>query len=185
MIGAKHRQRNAFPIFARERQPECTQHRSDDQRSRRVRGRRKQPGNDHRSRESLRVSELHFDDSSEPHPEIRRQGASTQTLNIYSTSSFNGTFTFSSLNGLTDLNCHTPGDPTLPATTPCPVSYLYAQQQLQSGGVPMPRNCRSRPDFRTRLSTPTTPGSTCRTIGASTEHNFELRPAVRDPRLHP
>ena len=55
----------------------------------------------------------------------------------YSTSSFNGTFTFSSLNGVTDLNCHTPGDPLfLPATTPCPVSYQYAEQQLQSGGTP-------------------------------------------------
>lgn len=55
----------------------------------------------------------------------------------YSTSSFNGTFTFSSLNGTTDLNCHTPGDPSsLPLTTPCPVSYLYAQQQLQSNGTP-------------------------------------------------
>jgi hypothetical protein len=59
------------------------------------------------------------------------------TLDSYSTSSFNGTFIFSSLNGLTDLNCHIPGDPSeLPASTPCPVSYQYAQQQLQSGGVP-------------------------------------------------
>lgn len=57
------------------------------------------------------------------------------TLDNYSTSSFNGTFTFSSLNGLTDLNCHTPGDPNeLPATTPCPVSYQYAQQQLKAQG---------------------------------------------------
>lgn len=55
----------------------------------------------------------------------------------YSTSSFNGTFTFSSLNGATNLTCHTPGDPFfLPSTTPCPVSYLYAQQQLQTGGIP-------------------------------------------------
>lgn len=59
------------------------------------------------------------------------------TDSSYSTSSFNGTFTFSSLNGSTDLNCHTVGDPNyLPATTPCPVSYQYAQQQLQSGGIP-------------------------------------------------
>ena len=59
------------------------------------------------------------------------------TLNNFSTSSFNGTFTFSSLNGNTDLNCHTPGDPNeLPATTPCPVSYQYAEQQVQSGGTP-------------------------------------------------
>ena len=54
----------------------------------------------------------------------------------YSTSSFNGTFTFSSLNENTDLNCHTPGDPNfLPATTPCPVSYLYGQQH-QNAGTP-------------------------------------------------
>jgi hypothetical protein len=54
----------------------------------------------------------------------------------FSTSSFNGTFTFSSLDGATDLTCHVPGDPGfLPATTPCPVSYQYAQQQLD-GGTP-------------------------------------------------
>jgi Carboxypeptidase regulatory-like domain/TonB dependent receptor len=59
------------------------------------------------------------------------------TVDNYSTSSFNGTFIFSSLSGLTDLNCHTPGDPNeLPATTPCPVSYKYAQEQLQNGGIP-------------------------------------------------
>ncbi len=63
--------------------------------------------------------------------------ARTLTLDNYSTSSFNGTFTFSSLDGLTDLNCHTPGDPNeLPVTAPCPVSYQYAQQQLQNGGTP-------------------------------------------------
>lgn len=50
----------------------------------------------------------------------------------YSTSSFNGTFTFSSLNGNTDLDCHDPDNPNVaPATTPCPVSYQFAQQQLQ------------------------------------------------------
>jgi Carboxypeptidase regulatory-like domain len=55
----------------------------------------------------------------------------------YSTSSFNGNFTFSSLNGVTDLNCHAVGDPNfLPATTPCPVSYLYAQQALATGATP-------------------------------------------------
>lgn len=59
----------------------------------------------------------------------------------YSTSSFNGTFTFSSLGSSsedrTDLNCHTPGDPNyLPATTPCPVSYYNAELQLQNGGTP-------------------------------------------------
>ena len=59
------------------------------------------------------------------------------SLDNYSTSSFNGTFIFSSLTGQTDLTCHTPGDPNeLPASTPCPVSYQYAQQQLQSGGIP-------------------------------------------------
>jgi len=57
-------------------------------------------------------------------------------LSNYSTSEFNGTFTFSSLDGNTDLNCHTPGDPNeLPLTTPCPVSYLYAQQQLSPQGT--------------------------------------------------
>ena len=55
----------------------------------------------------------------------------------YSTSGFNGTFTFSSLNSPTETNidCHA-GPSAPPATTPCPISYLYAQQQLQSGGTP-------------------------------------------------
>ena len=60
----------------------------------------------------------------------------------YSTSSFNGTFTFSGLGGPTndptDLNCHSASDPNpLPASTPCPVSDYYAQQQLklQRGGT--------------------------------------------------
>jgi hypothetical protein len=54
----------------------------------------------------------------------------------YSTSSFNGTFTFSSLNGTTDLTCHDPSDSRfLPLASPCPVSYQYAQQQLQNPGT--------------------------------------------------
>jgi hypothetical protein len=58
-------------------------------------------------------------------------------LNSFSTSSFNGTFTFSSLNGPSYVTCHIAGDPNeLPSTTPCPVSYQYAEQQLQSGGIP-------------------------------------------------
>ena len=70
-------------------------------------------------------------------------GARIRTLRLanYSTSSFNGTFTFSSLGSstedTTDLNCHSAGSPNpLPATTPCPVSYYYAQRQLalQNGG---------------------------------------------------
>jgi hypothetical protein len=56
-------------------------------------------------------------------------------LSNYSTSEFNGTFTFSSLDLTTDLNCHAAGDSNpLPDTTPCPVSYLYAQQQLNAQG---------------------------------------------------
>jgi len=66
-------------------------------------------------------------------------GARMRVLSLanYSTSSFNGTFTFSSLNGTTDLTCHDPSDVRfLPSTSPCPVSYMYAEQQLQSGGTP-------------------------------------------------
>jgi carboxypeptidase family protein len=66
-------------------------------------------------------------------------GGRVRALNLsnFSTASFNGTFTFSSLDGNTYLSCHTPGDPNeVPATTPCPVSYQYAEQQLQSGGTP-------------------------------------------------
>jgi uncharacterized membrane protein YgcG len=63
--------------------------------------------------------------------------ARAQRETSFSTSSFNGTFTFSSLSGTTDLNCHSTTDLNpLPATTPCPVSYLYAQQQLQAAGTP-------------------------------------------------
>jgi hypothetical protein len=65
-------------------------------------------------------------------------GARVRVLSLtnYSTSSFNGTFTFSSLNGTTDLACHDPNNPPfLPTTSPCPVSYMFAEQQLQ-GGAP-------------------------------------------------
>jgi carboxypeptidase family protein len=56
----------------------------------------------------------------------------------FSTSSFNGTFTFSSLNLPTDAdpNCHTDHNPPPPLSTPCPISYQYAQQQLKTGGTP-------------------------------------------------
>jgi Carboxypeptidase regulatory-like domain len=51
----------------------------------------------------------------------------------YSTSSFNGTFTFSSLNGTNDIpnsSC------TLGGSSPCPISLSYAEKELQSGGTP-------------------------------------------------
>ena len=49
----------------------------------------------------------------------------------YSTSGFNGTFTFSSLNTSTHVpsNCS-----ALAQNPPCPISYLYAEQQLNPGG---------------------------------------------------
>jgi len=65
-------------------------------------------------------------------------GARVRVLSLenFSTSSFNGTFTFSSLNGTTDLGCHDPSDVRfLPLTSPCPVSYQYAEQQLQNPGT--------------------------------------------------
>jgi hypothetical protein len=55
----------------------------------------------------------------------------TQDTN-YSTSGFNGTFSFSSLNSANDVpgvNC------TLGGLSPCPISLLYAEQQLQGGGA--------------------------------------------------
>jgi Carboxypeptidase regulatory-like domain len=54
----------------------------------------------------------------------------TQDTN-YSTSGFNGTFTFSSLNTSTHVpsNCS-----ALAQNPPCPISYLYAEQQLNGGG---------------------------------------------------
>ncbi|MFZ0863897.1 MAG: carboxypeptidase regulatory-like domain-containing protein [Candidatus Sulfotelmatobacter sp.] len=57
----------------------------------------------------------------------------TQETN-YSTSGFNGTFTFSSLNTSTN----TPSDcTTFAQNPPCPISYLYAQQQLTvAAGTP-------------------------------------------------
>src|SRR5215471_10622665 len=63
-------------------------------------------------------------------------GARVRVLSLenFSTSSFNGTFTFSSLNGTTDLACHDASNsPFLPITSPCPVSYMYAEEQLQNG----------------------------------------------------
>jgi Carboxypeptidase regulatory-like domain len=56
-----------------------------------------------------------------------------------STSGFNGTFIFSSLESAQDTpaNC-----PSLGGTTPCPISYQYAVQQLQGG-----------PPFATTLAT--------------------------------
>src|SRR5580658_3786339 len=51
---------------------------------------------------------------------------------------FNGTFTFSSLNSATDVPpVASPGAPcTLGVNPPCPISLLYAEQQLASGGTP-------------------------------------------------
>ena len=54
----------------------------------------------------------------------------TQDTN-YSTSGFNGTFTFSSLNTSTNVPSHCA---TLAQNPPCPISYLYAEQQLNGGG---------------------------------------------------
>ena len=49
--------------------------------------------------------------------DIERLHDRVLSLQNYSTSSFNGTFTFSSLNGTTDLGCHDPGsEPFLPIT---------------------------------------------------------------------
>jgi hypothetical protein len=54
----------------------------------------------------------------------------TQDTN-YSTSGFNGTFTFSSLNTSTHVPSHCSA---LAQNPPCPISYLYAEQQLKTGG---------------------------------------------------
>jgi len=60
----------------------------------------------------------------------------TQDTN-YSTSGFNGTFTFSSLGSSAEPDNHTPSNCTsFGQNPPCPISYLYAQQQLSSGGTP-------------------------------------------------
>ena len=48
-----------------------------------------------------------------------------------STSGFNGTFTFSSLNTSTHVPSHCSA---LAQNPPCPISYLYAEQQLNAGG---------------------------------------------------
>ena len=57
----------------------------------------------------------------------------TRDTNI-ATSGFNGTFTFSSLNTAGDVppgSNPPPGSCTLGSSTPCPISYQYAEQQLQ------------------------------------------------------
>ena len=53
-----------------------------------------------------------------------------------STAGFNGTFTFSSLDGGTDTpaNCSVDLQTNPNPNPPCPISYQYAQQQLQGGG---------------------------------------------------
>ena len=55
------------------------------------------------------------------------------TENNYSTASYNGTFTFSSLNGATDTPADCPAlsmNPNSNPNPPCPISYQYAAQQL-------------------------------------------------------
>lgn len=54
----------------------------------------------------------------------------TQDTN-YSTSGFNGTFTFSSLNTSTNVPSRCSA---LAQNPPCPISYLYAEQQFSGGG---------------------------------------------------
>ncbi len=57
----------------------------------------------------------------------------TQDTN-YSTSGFNGTFTFSSLGSSAVPDNHTPSNCTsFGQNPPCPISYLYATQQLNAG----------------------------------------------------
>ena len=54
----------------------------------------------------------------------------------YSTSGFNGTFTFSSLGSSLTSDNDTPSNcTTFAQNPPCPISYLYAQQQFNSGSV--------------------------------------------------
>lgn len=56
----------------------------------------------------------------------------TQETSV-TTSGFNGSFTFSSLNSATDVpgnNC------TVGGSAPCPISLAYAEQQLAAGGTP-------------------------------------------------
>jgi len=56
----------------------------------------------------------------------------TQDTNL-TTSGFNGTFTFSSLNSPSDV----PGSGcTIGGTAACPISLAYAEQQLSAGGIP-------------------------------------------------
>jgi hypothetical protein len=59
----------------------------------------------------------------------------TQDTN-YSAGGFNGTFIFSSLNGATDTpaNCSVDLSNTPAPNPPCPMSLLYAEQQLNGGG---------------------------------------------------
>ncbi len=61
----------------------------------------------------------------------------TQDTN-YSVGGFNGTFTFSSLNQAVDVPpVVSPTAPcTIGANPPCPISLLYAEQQLMGGGTP-------------------------------------------------
>ncbi|MFZ0758371.1 MAG: carboxypeptidase regulatory-like domain-containing protein [Candidatus Sulfotelmatobacter sp.] len=90
-----------------------------------------------------------------------------------SNSGFNGTFTFSSLDGQTDTpsNCSIDLATSPNPNPPCPISYQYAQQQLQSGGIP----------YATQLSITTgTPAAAVTNVDAGlyVQDDWRLRPNI-------
>lgn len=90
-----------------------------------------------------------------------------------SNAGFNGAFTFSSLDGSTDTPANCSVDPvTHPnPNPPCPISYLYAQQEIQSGGTP----------YATQLliTTGTTPASITNVdAGLYAQDDWRLRPNI-------
>lgn len=90
--------------------------------------------------------------------------------NSFSQAGFNGTFIFSSLNSAADTPSNPSCDIGADPATPCPISYLYAQQQLAiPGGTP----------YATQLSYTTglaTAGVTLYDAGLFGQDDWRVRP---------
>ena len=127
-------------------------------------------GKHQRPAEPLRAAELHFADSRQSHHQVWRARARHPRHELLPPAGFNGTFTFSSLNTAADVP---PGSNRAigaiqPApSTPCPISYQYAEQQLTTWRRNSLRDTtlvHHRPTY-TLPSPTTTSSSTYRTTG--------------------
>ena len=121
IFGAQNRQRDALSIPSRWENQTPQKHGADDHCSVRISGGRKQPGNDHRHAESLRIAELHVGRFRESLSEIWRAAARSSRDNS-STANFNGTFTFPTLAA---YQANAPEQFSLTTGSPWPPSNLF------------------------------------------------------------